>query len=283
MGKLNLNVVIDNKSGFCFGVVEAIKQAEYYLNKGEKIYCLGQIVHNEEEVKRLEKKGMITISHEKFKKLKNIKVLFRAHGEPPESYEIVKQNNMSLIDASCPIVTKLQQRVKQAYLNNEKIYIFGKPGHPEIIGLLGQTKGNSVVFKDISEIDFKNIPRKITLFSQTTMDKIQYEKIIKKLKNAGIEVKVNNTICGEVANRQPEIKKFCKSFDKIIFIAGKNSSNGKVLYSACKETNSNAYFISSINEINIKWFNTNDTVGICGATSTPQWLMENVKSFLEKL
>ncbi len=283
MGKLNLKVSIDQKSGFCFGVVEAIKRAEDHLNKGEKIYCLGQIVHNEEEVNRLEQKGMITISHEEFKKLKNIKVLFRAHGEPPESYQIVQQNHIDLIDASCPIVTKLQQRVKKAYDNHENIFIFGKPGHPEIIGLLGQTDGNAVVFKDISELSFEKLPPKITLFSQTTMDKKRYAEIIKILREHGIDVKVNNTICGEVANRQPEIKNFCKSFDKIVFVAGKKSSNGKVLYSACKEANPQAYFISSVNEISRQWFAPNESVGICGATSTPQWLMQKVKSHLESL
>ncbi len=283
MGKLNLKVKIDEKSGFCFGVVEAIKRAEDHLNKGEKIYCLGQIVHNEEEVNRLEQKGMITISHEELKKLKNIKVLFRAHGEPPESYQIVKQNNIDLIDASCPIVTKLQQRVKKAYENNENVFIFGKPGHPEIIGLLGQTNGNAIVLKDISELNFDNLPPKLTLFSQTTMDKKKYAEVIKTLREHGIEVKVNNTICGEVANRQPEIRNFCKSFDKIVFVAGKKSSNGKVLYSVCKETNPHAYFVSSVNEINPDWFDSNESIGICGATSTPQWLMQKVKSFLESL
>lgn len=283
MGNLNLKVEIDKGSGFCFGVVEAINRAESHLDKGERIYCLGQIVHNEEEVGRLEKKGMITISHEDFKNLKGVKVLFRAHGEPPQSYEIAKRNGIELIDASCPIVTKLQQRVKRAYLNGENVYIYGKHNHPEVIGLLGQTDNKAVVFQDLEELDIEKMPREITLFSQTTRDKRKYAEIIEILKKAGIKVKVNNTICGEVANRQPEIREFCKSFDKVVFVAGKKSSNGKVLYGVCKNSNPNAYFVSSVSEIDDSWFKENETVGICGATSTPQWLMQEVKKYLESL
>jgi 4-hydroxy-3-methylbut-2-enyl diphosphate reductase len=283
MGNLNLKVEIDKGSGFCFGVVEAINKAESYLNRGERIYCLGQIVHNEEEVARLEKKGMITISHEEFKNIKGVKVLFRAHGEPPESYEIAKKNGIELIDASCPIVTKLQQRVKRAYENGENVYIYGKHRHPEIIGLLGQTDNNAVVFQSIEELDFDKMPKEITLFSQTTLDKKKYADAIEILRKAGIKVKVNNTICGEVANRQPEIREFCKRFDKIVFVAGKKSSNGKVLYEVCRKANPNAHFVSSVDEIDNSWFNESESVGICGATSTPLWLMDRMKKYLESL
>jgi len=283
MGELGLKVEIDSHSGFCFGVIEAIKRVEFYLNRGEKIYCLGQIVHNEEEVRRLEAKGMITISYEEFKQLKNAKVLFRAHGEPPESYDIAHKNNIDLVDASCPIVTKLQERVRRAYLNGEKVYIYGKPGHPEVVGLLGQTEHKAVVFQNMEELDIEKMPREITLFSQTTKSKVKYNEIVKKLQELGIKVKVNNTICREVANRQPEVREFCKHYNKVVFVAGKKSSNGKVLYSVCKNENPNAFFVSSIDEINKEWFNKNDTVGICGATSTPQWLMQKVKSYIESL
>jgi len=283
MPKLNLFVSIDVHSGFCFGVVEAIKKAEEFLDEGKLIYCLGQIVHNEEEVKRLEKKGMKTITNMEYKKLKNAPVLFRAHGEPPSSYRIAKENNIQLIDASCPIVTKLQLRVRHAYLRGESVYIFGKHHHPEVIGLLGQTDNKATVFQSIDELDLRALPDSITLFSQTTRNKQEYAKVIRTLKEKGIKVKVNNTICGEVANRQPEIEEFCQKFDKIIFVAGKKSSNGKVLYGVCKTTNRNAYFITDTVEIDISWFKKNETVGICGATSTPQWLMLKTKSFLESL
>ncbi len=283
MSTLNLTVSIDAHSGFCFGVVEAIKKAEEFIDNGKSIYCLGQIVHNEEEVKRLENKGMKTITREAYQNLNNATVLFRAHGEPPSSYEIAKKNNINLIDASCPIVTKLQSRVRNAYLRNESVYIFGKHHHPEVIGLLGQTDNNAVVFQSLEELDIKNLPQNITLFSQTTRNKEEYASVINWLKEKGIKVKVHNTICGEVANRQPEIKNFCQKFDKILFVAGKKSSNGKVLYGVCKSANNHAHFITEISEININWFKKNETVGICGATSTPQWLMQKIKSFLEAL
>ncbi|HIE15964.1 MAG TPA: 4-hydroxy-3-methylbut-2-enyl diphosphate reductase, partial [Bacteroidales bacterium] len=254
MAKLNLSVSIDVGSGFCFGVVEAIKKVEKILNTGQAVYCLGQIVHNEEEVKRLEKKGMITITNQQYINIKNVTLLFRAHGEPPSSYQIAKQNNIHLIDASCPIVTRLQMRVKKAFLRGENIYIFGKHHHPEIIGLLGQTQNKATVFQSIEELDFRKIPNEITIFSQTTRSKEEYTNVIKILKEKGIKVKVNNTICNEVANRQPEIKKFCRQFDKIIFIAGKKSSNGKVLYKVCKTTNPNSYFVTNISEIDKAWF-----------------------------
>ncbi len=283
MSKLNLSVSIDAHSGFCFGVVEAIKRAEEFLDNGKQIYCLGQIVHNEEEVKRLEKKGMQTITNREYKKLKNAPVLFRAHGEPPSSYRTAKKNNIQLIDASCPIVTKLQSRVRQAYLRGESVYIFGKHHHPEVIGLLGQTENKAIVFQSLEELNSQKLPDAVTLFSQTTRNKQEYAKVIRALKNKGINVKVNNTICGEVANRQPEIENFCQQFDKILFVAGKKSSNGKVLYGVCKTTNENAHFITEVNEIDMNWFQPNETVGICGATSTPQWLMLKTKEFLEAL
>ena len=283
MPKLNLLVSIDSHSGFCFGVVEAIKKAEEFLDNGKQIYCLGQIVHNEEEVKRLENKGMKTITNKEYQQLKNAPVLFRAHGEPPSSYQIAKENNINLIDASCPIVTKLQSRVRKAYLRGENVYIFGKHHHPEVIGLLGQTDDNAVVFQSLEELNLKQLPDTITLFSQTTRNKKEYAKVINLLKSKNIQLKVNHSICGEVANRQPEIEMFCKNHNKILFIAGKKSSNGKVLYGVCKNVNTNAHFITEVSEIDPSWFNPNDSVGICGATSTPQWLMQDAKRYLEDL
>ena len=283
MRKLQLKVTINKNSGFCFGVVEAIKKAEETLKKGEKLFCLGQIVHNEAEIRRLEKKGMKTIYHDDLKNLKGVTVLFRAHGEPPESYDIVKKNNIHLIDASCPIVTTLQRKVKQAYDNGESIYIFGKHHHPEVIGLIGQTNNSAVVFQSIEELDLDNLPHEITMFSQTTRDKNEYNKIVRLIQQTGTKIKLHNSICGEVANRQPEIKEFCKQFDKVIFIAGAKSSNGKVLYNVCKQSNKNTFFISDVSEIKNTWFLPNETVGVCGATSTPQWLMERTKERLLEL
>ena len=283
MKTLHLDVTINKHSGFCFGVVEAIKKAEEILSSGKQLYCLGQIVHNEAEINRLEQKGMKTIYHDAFKTLKNATVLFRAHGEPPESYEVVKKNNIRLVDASCPIVTTLQKKVKKAYDNGEAIYIFGKHHHPEVIGLIGQTNNTAVVFQSIDELDLNNLPAEITMFSQTTRDKNEYNKIARIIQQTGTKVKLHNSICGEVANRQPEIKKFCKHFDKVVFIAGAKSSNGRVLYNVCKESNRNTFFISDVSEIKKEWFAPYETVGICGATSTPQWLMEKTKERLLEL
>jgi 4-hydroxy-3-methylbut-2-enyl diphosphate reductase len=283
-GMLNLQVSIDNNSGFCFGVVYAIQMAEEYLDEHGKLYCLGDIVHNDEEVARLTKKGLITISHEELQNLKHERVLIRAHGEPPETYKLALENDIELIDASCPVVLKLQHRVRESYNDiSSPIYIYGKHGHAEVKGLAGQTNGEAVVFQDIAELDERELPSRLTLFSQTTKDTRNLYSIKDKLEAKGIEVDFNDTICRQVSNRDIHLKEFVKSFDKIIFVSGTKSSNGKVLYGVCKENNPDSFFISSSSEILPEWFRNNDKVGICGATSTPLWLMEEVKSTLQAL
>ncbi len=280
---LNLNVTIDTHSGFCFGVVYAIEMAEEILNEKNQLFCLGDIVHNDEEVKRLEARGLKIITHTDLPHLYNTQVLIRAHGEPPSTYQIALKNNLELIDASCPVVLKLQNRIKNSYDKKEKIYIYGKHGHAEIIGLLGQTQNNAVVFQDIKELDMENLPKKITLYSQTTKSTDKFYEIKNTLQNAGIEVDANDTICRQVSNRDQELRNFAQKFNKIVFVAGTKSSNGKVLFEACKEVNQNTYFVSNPTELQSHWFSTNETIGVCGATSTPMWLMENVRENLLKL
>ncbi|MFN0255670.1 4-hydroxy-3-methylbut-2-enyl diphosphate reductase [Pedobacter ureilyticus] len=279
----NLKVTIDKSSGFCFGVVYAIDMAEDILDQEEYLYCLGDIVHNDEEVERLRVKGLRIIDHEKLKELYNEKVLIRAHGEAPSTYELALANNLTLIDASCPVVLKLQNRIKNTHDDGEKILIFGKHGHAEVIGLQGQTDGEALVFMDIAELDNVELPNKFTLYSQTTKSVDKFYQIKEELISRGYEVKANDTICRQVSNRYDELERFVKDFDRIVFVSGKKSSNGKVLYDVCKKYNDNSYFISNVEELNQTWFQPNDKIGICGATSTPMWLMEQVKAELESL
>lgn len=279
----DLQVTIDAHSGFCFGVVYAIEIAEDILEEQEYLYCLGDIVHNDEEVKRLEKKGLKIINHEDLAFIKDEKILIRAHGEPPSTYQIALKNNLELIDASCPVVLKLQNRIKNSYDKKENIYIYGKHGHAEIVGLLGQTNNNAVVFQDLEELDFETLPKNITLYSQTTKSTDSFYKIKDNLIKAGINVNANDTICRQVSNRDQELRTFAKKFDKIIFVAGTKSSNGKVLYNVCKDVNEHTFFISNVTEIKFEWFEEGDNVGICGATSTPMWLMEEVRDTLLNL
>ncbi len=280
---LNLQVTIDNNSGFCFGVVYAIEMAEDILDQQGYLYCLGDIVHNDEEVNRLEKKGLRIINHDQLAQLQNEKVLIRAHGEPPATYQLALKNNIELIDASCPVVLKLQNRIKNSYDKKDRIYIYGKHGHAEVVGLLGQTGNDAVVFQDLSELTLADLPKRITLYSQTTKSTDKFYQITHQLKQAGIEVESNDTICRQVSNRDKELRLFANRFDKIIFVSGSKSSNGKVLYNVCKETNSHTYFVSKVNDILPEWFCSNDTIGICGATSTPMWLMEEVRDYIQTL
>ncbi|MDO1451038.1 4-hydroxy-3-methylbut-2-enyl diphosphate reductase [Rhodocytophaga aerolata] len=274
---LNLQVTIDTNSGFCFGVVYAIEMAEDILDEQGYLYCLGDIVHNDEEVKRLENKGLKIITHTDLAQLHNEKVLIRAHGEPPSTYQLALQNNLELIDASCPVVLKLQNRIKNSYDKKDNIYIYGKHGHAEVIGLLGQTDNKAVVFQDLEELDLTTLPKHITLYSQTTKSTDKFYQITEKLSNSGIEVDANDTICRQVSNRDKELRNFANKFDKIVFVSGSKSSNGKVLYNVCKDTNPHTYFISNIAELKKDWFSAGNSVGICGATSTPMWLMEQVR------
>ena len=274
---LSLDVTIDTKSGFCFGVEYAIEVAEEILKKEGKLYCLGDIVHNDREVKRLEDMGLEIIDHDQLKEMKNVKVLIRAHGEPPSTYDLAIKNNITLMDASCPVVLKLQNRIKKSHDKNEKIYIYGKHGHPEVKGLMGQTGKDAVVFQDINELDLDNIPKSITLYTQTTKSKEKFYDIVKQLTKKGIDINVNDTLCRQVSNRDNQLQDFSNNFDKIIFVSGTKSSNGNALFNVCKKNNNNSYFVSSSEEVKQGWFSQNEKVGVCGATSTPMWLMEEVK------
>lgn len=277
----NLQVSIDRDSGFCFGVVYAIDMAEDILDNEGYLYCLGDIVHNDEEVARLKLKGLRIISHEDLKNLKNEKVLIRAHGEAPETYKLALENNITLIDASCPVVLKLQNRIKNSHDAKEKILIFGKHGHAEVIGLEGQTNNEALVFQDIAELEDIDLPEKFTLYSQTTKSTDKFYKIKEELISRGHEVKANDTICRQVSNRYDDLRNFVKDFDKIVFVSGLKSSNGKVLFEVCRQYNPNTFFISNPQELEISMFNPGEKIGICGATSTPMWLMQNVKLALE--
>lgn len=291
-----MRVEIDKRSGFCFGVQNAVEIAEKALFKGEKVYSLGPIVHNDKEVERLTALGLISIDREQFSKLRDCNVLIRAHGEPPETYSLAKKNNINIIEATCPIVKKLQSKIRRIWhrTKNDKgqIVIFGKPGHAEVIGLLGQTNNEGILIsspEDINKIDFS---RTVYLFSQTTMGVEKYNQIINLLRSEyekhGISdtdnfLFVNNSICEQVSNREPHLKKFAKSHDVIIFVSGRESSNGRMLFSVCQSINSNTYFISKPEEIDPSWFVGRNSSGICGATSTPKWLIEDVYKYVLNL
>jgi len=280
---LNLTVEIDPSSGFCFGVVYAIEMAEDILDEFGTLYCLGDIVHNDEEVRRLEAKGLQIINHDQMEAITDAKVLIRAHGEPPSTYELALKNNLELIDASCPVVLKLQNRIKNSFDKEDKIYIYGKHGHAEVVGLLGQTNNEAVVFQSLEELDLASMPREITLYSQTTKSTDSFYEINKVLSENGITVNTNDTICRQVSNRDKELRDFARKYDRIIFVSGTKSSNGKVLYNVCKDQNPNTYFVSSTEDVKPEWFTEKEKIGICGATSTPMWLMEQVKAHLEQL
>lgn len=275
---MNLNVEIDDNSGFCFGVVYAIQMAEDILDERGHLYCLGDIVHNDEEVERLRKKGLTIINHDEFDQLRDETVLIRAHGEPPETYKKAMEQNIELIDASCPVVLKLQNRVREAYNNDEQIMIYGKHGHAEVIGLKGQTNGEAIVIESFDELEQIELPKKIQLYSQTTKRTKNLYALRDKLVEKGVEVNFNDTLCRQVSNRDIQMREYAKKFDIIIFVSGKKSSNGKVLFDVCKDINPNTFFVSSKLELQKEWFKENDHVGICGATSTPQWQMEEIRN-----
>lgn len=287
---MSLNVEIDKKSGFCFGVVNAIKKAEEELAKGETLYCLGDIVHNGQEVERLTKMGMITIDHDEFAKLTNAKVLLRAHGEPPLTYEIAKKNNITLIDASCPVVLKLQARIKNAYETSPspdtQIVIYGHHGHAEVNGLVGQTKGKAIVIEDETELDKIDFSKNIRLFSQTTKSLDGFNHLVKTVTEKAaknIDFEYSDTICRQVANRIPNITTFAQQNDIIIFVSGIKSSNGKVLFEHARSINPNSYLVSEADEVPSLNLDLSKKIGICGATSTPRWLMEEVEAKLIEL
>jgi 4-hydroxy-3-methylbut-2-enyl diphosphate reductase len=254
--------------------------AEDILDEQGYLYCLGDIVHNDEEVQRLQQRGLRIINHDEFRQLKNEHVLIRAHGEPPSTYQTALENDLNLIDASCPVVLKLQNRIKTSYDKKEQIFIYGKHGHAEVVGLLGQTNNNAVVFESVDELLQHELPANITLYSQTTKSTNSFYKIKNLLEDKGYQVNANDTICRQVSNRDQDLRKFAGQFDKIVFVSGTKSSNGKVLYQVCKDTNPNTFFISKVDELQPGWFCAHDSVGICGATSTPMWLMEDVQKAL---
>ena len=283
-----MKVTIDKYSGFCFGVVYAIEMAEVELSKTGKLYCLGDIVHNNMEVDRLNNMGLEIINHQDLKELKDCKVLIRAHGEPPETYHTAIKNNIQLLDASCPVVLKLQHNIKEGYEEINKIdgqiIIFGKEGHAEVQGLLGQTDGKAIIVACATDLDKVDFSAPIYMYSQTTKSPKAFadlqEEIRKRKEKAGnsesVKFIVNDTLCRQVSGREPQLKEFAKENDVVVFVSGKKSSNGKMLFQSCLKENPNSYFVSEEKEIKEEWFNPNSQVGICGATSTPRWLMENV-------
>ncbi len=290
-----MNINIDANSGFCFGVVYAIQMAEDELEENGKLYCLGDIVHNNMEVDRLKSKGLEIINHEQLKELKDAKVLIRAHGEPPSTYLIAAQNNIELIDASCPVVLKLQNRVRSGFDATEEsggqLVIFGKEGHAEVNGLVGQTGGKAIVVMTEADLDKIDYTKPIQLFSQTTKSTKGFMNLKKQIEDriiaaggdAKLSFEANDTLCRQVSNREPQLKVFAQNHDVIVFVSGQKSSNGRVLFETCKAENEKSYFISEPSELNPTWFENAQNIGICGATSTPMWLMEsiqeNIKNF----
>lgn len=287
-----MTISIDEQSGFCFGVVNAICMTEEELENSQELYCLGDIVHNNAELERLKQKGLKIINYEQFSKLKNCKVLIRAHGEPPETYKIAELNNIELIDASCSVVLKLQERIRKSYLevvDNGQIVIFGKEGHAEVNGLVGQTEGKAIVVTQLTDLDKIDFSKPVSLFSQTTMSIDEFNLISNEIKKrmvldmgkVDIPLSVNDTICRQVSNRAPRLRQFANQFDVIIFVSGKDSSNGKFLFEVCKSENRKTYFITTPSNINPVWLKEVQSVGICGATSTPRWLMVEVAEYLK--
>jgi len=289
-------VEIDERSGFCFGVKNAVEIAEEALSMGQQVFSLGPIVHNDIEVERLSKIGLVTINHEEFSRLKNCKVLIRAHGEPPETYATAVENNITIIEATCPIVKRLQSKIREKWIeakkNEGQIVIYGKSGHAEVVGLLGQTDNEAILVNSIEDLNKVDLSGEVHLFSQTTMSVKEYnnlaDAIILKKRKMGVadtktHVHKHNTICGQVSNRQPRLQEFVKKHDVIIFVSGRESSNGKMLYEVCKKENQNTWFVSSPDEIKPEWFLNKKSVGICGATSTPKWLIDKMKETITSI
>lgn len=281
-------VEIDEQSGFCFGVTTAISKAEEELRLSGRLYCLGDIVHNSDEVERLRSIGLITITHEQMAELHDVKVLLRAHGEPPSTYELAKRNNIEIIDATCPVVLRLQQRIKDTYNRQERpqIVIYGKNGHAEVMGLVGQTKGEAVVVENASQLDSIDFDKDIALYSQTTKSVEGFQEMIHEIegrKSEGCKFESYDTICRQVANRVEHLREFARKHDTVLFVAGEKSSNGKILYGHCRDANPRCYLVSNASHIEPAWLENAESIGICGATSTPRWLMEEVKDRVNAL
>ena len=277
-----VQIEIDNGSGFCFGVTTAIKKAEEELAAGKTLYCLGDIVHNGMECERLKQLGLVTINHEEMSKLHGVKVLLRAHGEPPSTYEMARKNDIEIIDATCPVVLQLQRRIKKQYdmCPDAQIVIFGKPGHAEVLGLVGQTESKAIVIANVEEVKQLDFTRDIYLYSQTTKSLDEFHRIIEYIQehiSPEATFKSFDTICRQVANRMPNISAFASRHDLVLFVCGRKSSNGKVLFNECKSVNPNSHLIEGPEEIKKEWLEGVNTIGICGATSTPKWLMEQCR------
>ena len=279
-----ISVEIDERSGFCFGVTTAIRKAEEELEKGAPLYCLGDIVHNGMECERLREMGLIAIDHEQFRLLGDVRVLLRAHGEPPETYEMAREKNIEIIDATCPVVLNIQKRIKQEYSTpadiSKQIIIYGQKGHAEVLGLVGQTEGNAIVIESIREIDRIDFTRDIYLYSQTTKSLDEFRLIVETIKQRiapNVKFQYYDTICRQVSNRLDNIRRFAESHNLILFVCGKKSSNGKVLYQECLKATPNSFHIEGSHEIDFSLIKDGLSVGICGATSTPKWLMEECK------
>lgn len=281
MGKEDVVIEIDSGSGFCFGVVNAINKAELELRLSAPLYCLGDIVHNGQEVKRLAALGLQTIDHEAMRRLHGVKVLLRAHGEPPSTYRMARENGITVIDASCPVVLMLQKRIRTAYEKNPdaQIVIYGKNGHAEVLGLVGQTDGKAIVVEGEGDLYKIDLSRPVTLFSQTTKSVEGFNALVERIKERmaeGVEFRYFDTICRQVANRIPHIRSFAARFDVILFVSGAKSSNGKVLLGQCRAVNPRTYLVSEVEDIDARWIVGARSIGVCGATSTPKWLMEEV-------
>lgn len=277
-----IHIEIDNGSGFCFGVTTAIKKAEEELAKGNTLYCLGDIVHNGMEVERLHTQGLVTINHDDLGRLHDVKVLLRAHGEPPKTYALAQKNNIEVIDATCPVVLQLQRRIKKQYDANPdaQIVIFGKNGHAEVLGLVGQTQSHAIVIENMDDVRTLDFSRDIYLYSQTTKSLDVFRRIIDYIQShmaPGATFRSFDTICRQVANRMPHVASFASRHDLVLFVCGQKSSNGRVLFNECRRVNANSYQIEGPDEIDPAWLKDVQTIGICGATSTPKWLMEKCR------
>lgn len=283
-------IEIDKDSGFCFGVVNAIRKAEEELLKDGHLYCLGDIVHNNQEVDRLRLKGLETICKEQFLMLQGVKVLLRAHGEPPETYACARKNDIEIIDATCPVVLQLQRKIKKAYEEcdaaNTQIVIYGKVGHAEVNGLVGQTNGSAIVIEGLADLRVLDFSKDIRLYSQTTKSVSEFQTLVEEIGRRiqpGTSFLYYDTICRQVANRIPNIRAFAARHQSIIFVSGKKSSNGKILYDECIKVNPDSHSVTGIGDIDPDWLVGKETIGICGATSTPKWLMEEVYSYVNRL
>ncbi|MBR1498429.1 MAG: 4-hydroxy-3-methylbut-2-enyl diphosphate reductase [Bacteroidaceae bacterium] len=285
-----MKIEIDQGSGFCFGVTRAIGKAEEELAKADQLYCLGDIVHNGRECDRLGQMGLVTINHEQMRQMHDAKVLLRAHGEPPSTYALARERSINLIDATCPVVLHLQERIKKEYdadpEHRKQIVIFGKNGHAEVLGLVGQTEETAIIIESADDVEKLDFSRDICLYSQTTKPLDEFRKIVNYVQqhiSPEATFTYYDTICRQVANRMPNIRSFALRHDVVLFVCGKKSSNGRVLFNECKKANPRSYLIDTASEIDVRWLQDCESIGICGATSTPKWLMEQCKVRIEQL